>query len=166
MAIPVLPQVPDKHLKIIGQIAAVWSRTEYAIQRLVVELATDDLSGGMFLTQNLGYQSRIDLLRVYASGFKELNPDQVRAWNKMLDNLTAAYGQRSKFVHGLWCEPNTAGEPTLMIFRVKSKLDLRKEAVPLSALSKTLDNILEAEAELIRVAKDYVDVDLKGPGLP
>ncbi|QQS12458.1 MAG: hypothetical protein IPK81_23790 [Rhodospirillales bacterium] len=136
--------LPPRHLELIGEIAVQWSFIEFLMLEAISEITEVDPTKGIFLTTNLGYQSRLSLLQVYGNSLKEKGMPEGAEFLKLLEALSQSYGIRNKYVHSHYLSNGIASDPTLSNVRLKGKLQIVEEAITVATLEADSDRLYEA----------------------
>jgi hypothetical protein len=131
----------DAHLRAIGAICVNWSVIEMAMEIAILGLYEIDTGRGLPLTANIGFQSRLALLRILATQGAIKDAENSKACTKILNRIADAYPQRNAAAHGLW-------EPT-KVPQVARRMSIRAKGARLRC---TNEPITVAELEDIAVA--------------
>src|SRR5205823_13129487 len=92
----------DNHLRAIGAIVVNWSGLEMLMELAILGFYDITLDRGLVLTSNIGFQSRLTLLRILATKGGIKDPTEAQACKQILNRLEAAYARRNAAAHGLW----------------------------------------------------------------
>ncbi len=94
--------ISDRHLRAIGLIAVIWSGIEQAMEIAICGLYSIDLNRGLVLTANIGFRSRVDLLRILAKNGAIRDKRDAAICLGLLTRIEKAYVTRNEAVHGGW----------------------------------------------------------------
>lgn len=137
--------ISTKHLELIGALAAQWTFLEYALLLAICEVTNPkEVPDGLFLGWNLGFWSRIDLLKVYANAIKQEHESEGARLNAILQRIGEVYALRNKYVHGLWITNGKPNEPHLINLRLKGKLALSNDQITTTQMTNDANEIWEA----------------------
>jgi hypothetical protein len=139
----------DGHLRAIGRLIVLWSNIEAAMEFAICRLYSVDPTRGLVFTANIGFQSRVAMLRIAANGGAISEPARAVACLSLLKRVERAYPLRNNVAHGLWA--GTA-DPT-----VARHMTVRAKGNQLRCISETRTTIeLEANADQLGVvAADF-----------
>lgn len=142
--------LPDEHMRLVGIISAQWEVIELTMEQAIAEISEHEFIRIAVLTTNIGFQSKSDLILMYARPFQDTDPQTWKAFTKNMDRLRAAYAERNKYVHAVW-EPGQDGEPPVRasVRTSGGKLSIISEPVPIEALNAAAQQIWNA-GELFR----------------
>jgi hypothetical protein len=134
--------VSDEHFRTIGEIVVIWSRIEMAMEVAICGLYEINPDRGLALTTNIGFQSRIALLRILAK--RGAVTDRVVAGDllKLLTRIEQGYAARNAAAHGVW---SGTADPTVarrMSIRARgSRLACADDLVTVVELQRTADEL-------------------------
>lgn len=148
--------VSEAHLRAIGGIVVCWSHIEMAMEVAICGLYEISPDRGLVLTSNIGFQSRIILLRVLATRGATADKGIASALTALLARIEAASADRNAAAHGTWsgtADPDTARR---MAIRVRGNrlrcVDDRIEIAQLEATLARIDRLrLDFATQLVRL---------------
>lgn len=150
--------LPDEYYRLIGIIAAHWERLDFILGIAVAELGTHDHLDVALLIENIGFNSKIDLIMVHLRNAFEGYDDEVfLALKSPLEGVKTAYGLRNKYVHARWIKPPKEGDlPLRSVLRTKNgKLSLGNEPTGTAELVKAAQDIENATGALINTYQRF-----------
>lgn len=134
--------ISDEHLAAIGAIVVVWSRIEMAMECAICGLYDVNLDRGLVLTSNIGFRSRVTLLRILAMRGGIKNEDAAEDLRKMLTRIEEGYADRNSAAHGWWSGTAHPKIARRMSIRAKgNKLVCADDKIPISQLWETRDRL-------------------------
>lgn len=143
-----LPPISDPILRNIGLIAALWSALEVQLEFAILRHQEIDLSTGMLLTTNLGFQSKIYLLTTFANEGGIQPESEAKALLKLLSRIHAAYADRNLVVHSVWTATDDANIARCRGIRTRGKLRLLDEPMSVDRLAEIADVTRQIGADL------------------
>ena len=137
--------ISESHLREIGAIVVIWSHIEQAMEVAICNLYDINVDRGLVLTSNIGFISRVALLRILARRGaikdKELAADMV----EILKRISDGYSERNAAAHSVWSGTSDASVARRMSIRAKGdRLRCSNDLFhvdQLSALSGKLDKL-------------------------
>lgn len=149
-----LSPLGDAHLRAIGAICTNWSVIEMGMELAILALYKIDTGCGLPLTANIGFQSRMALLRILATQGAIKDPNEAKTCTKILNRIEAAYPLRNAAAHGLWEPTKVPQVARRMSIRVKgSRLRCTNEPVTVAELEETALMLLDLHGEFIDLMK-------------
>ena len=94
--------ISDEHLRAIGAIVIAWSQVEMTMEIAICGLYRIDPDRGLVLTANIGFQSRVSLLRILAKRGAIKDRETTAAALKILTRIEEGYAKRNSAAHGVW----------------------------------------------------------------
>jgi hypothetical protein len=90
----------------VGLVAAEWSRVERLLAILIFLAIDVEPAKGEFLLANLGFQSRLHLLRAELHIFREIGAPQqtLSEIDRAIKDLDALYPKRNEYVHSFYID--------------------------------------------------------------
>lgn len=147
--------ISEAHLQLIGSVVAVWSAIEMNMEITICGLYDINTDRGLVLTSNIGFQSRVSLLRILGKrgGIK----DSVLAeqFLKLLTRIEAGYAERNTVAHGVWM-----GTPDPQIAR---RMSIRAKGDRLRCIDEqvSVEQLVEVAERLDDLRRDFVALTLK-----
>jgi hypothetical protein len=92
----------DEHLYAIGGIVVIWSHIELAMEVAICGLYDINIDRGLVLTANIGFQSRVSLLRILATRGAIKDKATAADLLKLLARVEERYAERNAVAHGVW----------------------------------------------------------------
>jgi len=147
-----LSPIGDAHLRAIGAICVNWSVIEMGMELAILGLYEIDSRRGLPLTANIGFQSRLALLRILATQGAIKDTDEAKACTKILNRIEAAYPKRNAAAHGLW-------EPT-KVPQVARRMSIRAKGARLRCTNEpvTVAELEEIATMLLVLHVDFADL--------
>jgi hypothetical protein len=134
--------ISDEHLSAIGAVVVVWSLVEMAMETAICGLYEISTDRGMVLTANIGFRSRVDLLRILATKGAIANADHARDMVEILSRIEKGYAERNAVAHGWWSGTRHPKIARRMSIRAKGRrLVCSDEKVPIGQLLATRDRL-------------------------
>ena len=144
----------DNHFQVIGMILVLWSYIEMAMECAICRLYDINMDRGLVLTSNIGFQSRVSLLRILAKRGAIEDAEAAKECLSLLSRIEKGYADRNAVAHALWSGTDDPAVAQRMAIRAKgSRLRCIQEPVHLSELADTLarlDTIRREFAALMR----------------
>jgi hypothetical protein len=146
--------VSDGHFRAIGAIVVIWSRIEGMMEFAILGLYDFNLERGLVLTANIGFQSRLTLLRILALRGAITDKVLARTMVKMLERIEKAYPERNNAAHSVWSgtsDPNVADR---MSIRVKgNRLKCAHDPVTVDQLRAVTDRLDDLRIDFSRMLR-------------
>jgi hypothetical protein len=145
----------DRHLRAIGLVAVIWSGIEASMEIAICGLYGIELGSGLALTNNIGFQGRVGLLRILADGGAIKDAREAQRCRTLIKRLEKAYLTRNEVLHSLWApSKDRPGSARRMSIRARGR-QLRAEATDLTA--EDLEDIARRLGVLSRDWRDLLD---------
>ena len=142
------PPLSPPILQNIGLIAALWSALESQLEIAILRQQEIDLPTGMVLSANLGFQSKLYLLRTFANEGGVEPVSEAKELLNLIQRIQRAYRDRNLIVHSVWAateDPNIARCKGL---RVRGKLRIIDEPISVDRLADIANMIRQIGADL------------------
>ncbi len=134
--------LPDEHMRLVGIIACHWECLDLTIQRTIAEVMQHKFERVALLTENLSFNSKMDLLTGYVRMLKPLAPTFWDEYTSIQRSVIEAYGTRNSYVHARWKQCTPPETPTRVVVRIKGgKLRIEEVAAPQENLEKAAQSI-------------------------
>ena len=134
--------ISDEHLTAIGAIVVVWSLIEMAMETAICGLYEINTDRGLVLTSNIGFQSRVALLRILAMRGGIKDPNAAEDLKKMLARIEEGYAARNSAAHSWWSGTAHPKIARRMSIRARgNRLVCASDKVPVSQLFATRDRL-------------------------
>ncbi len=135
--------ISDAHLRAIGAICVIWSTIEMAMELAILGLYQIDHDRGLPLTSNIGFQSRLALLRILAMRGAIKDQTEAKACEDILNRIEKSYPKRNEAAHGLWAPTKSPYVAQRLAIRAKgNRLRCLKEPVTAAELEETAGSLL------------------------
>ncbi len=92
----------DEHLRAIGLVTMLWSHIERALEATACHLYQIDLNRGLVFTANIGFQSRVAMVRIPAIHGAITDATLQAECLRLLRETETAYPLRNDVVHSIW----------------------------------------------------------------
>lgn len=113
-----------------------------------------DTGRGLPLTANIGFQSRMALLRILATQGAIKDPDDAKACTKILNRIEAAYPLRNAAAHGLWEPTKVPQVARRMSIRAKgARLRCTNEPITVAELEETATAFLDLHSDFVALMR-------------
>jgi hypothetical protein len=146
--------ISDAHLRAIGAICVNWSVIEMGMELAILCLYDIDRDRGLPLTSNIGYQSRLALLRILATQGAITDPIEAKACTDILTRIEQAYPKRNEAAHGLWKATKVPQVARRLSIRAKgNRLRCTNEPVAAAELEQTASMLLDLNADFLALMK-------------
>ena len=133
--------IPPKIREGIGIIAAEWSMLEATIESTLWSIAKLDARLGATITTHAGFRNCRDaLLALIRDRFPNC-PEIDELGKLMTDDLNKLYGERNRYVHGIWDHDTLEGGARLLIFSARGKVKSDEKDVTCAELLTTANKI-------------------------
>jgi len=147
--------VSDHHLRAIGAVIVNWSMLEIIMETAILGLYEITPDRGLVITNNLGFQSKLTILRILALNGAIKDKDQARKWTALLQRIELTAPKRNHIAHGIWGGSQVQGIATRHSISVRGKrLRTKVEKVPLSEIEGASNEILDLISEFRQLAQD------------
>jgi hypothetical protein len=134
--------ISDEHLCAIGAIVVVWSLIEMAMECAICGLYDINTDRGLVLTSNIGFQSRVSLLRILAMRGAVKDEATGEDLKKILTRIEQGYADRNSVAHGWWSGTAHPKIARRMSIRARgSRLVCADDKVPISQVLDTRDRL-------------------------
>lgn len=135
--------IPDEHMRMVGIIAAHWELIEVTLERTIAEIMDLDFNRVAFLTTNLGFQTKCDIILLHARPFKETHKPTWNRFTEAYEGLKKAQEIRSKFVHAVWCPGENDIPIRNAVLTTGKKLTVDEEPTQIEELYVAAETIWE-----------------------
>jgi len=108
-------------LQSIGRVAVAWSGIEAALEIAICGLYQIDFGRGLVLTANIGFQSRLALLRILAHGGAISDVAEAKTCLELLSAIEKGYAARNTVIHASWGPSKMPGRAKRLYIRAKGK---------------------------------------------
>lgn len=161
-----IPKLPDKHMRLVGIIAAHWEHAERVVERALAAIMKLEWDRVDMLLVNIPFRAKCDLITAHARVLEQRDPRTQKKssewveFNKTMDGLKAAYALRNKYVHATW----DATIPRKLIRRTLrtkgGRIDSGGEAVTVKEMERAAHIIVKATVAFVRWCRKY-DIELR-----
>lgn len=143
--------LPDEHMRLVGIIAAHWQYVDLMIQRAVAEVMNRTLDDVCVLTENVGFQVRMDILMAYARPARDEFKDVWEEFTAMSNDVRDANELRNTYVHAAWTfEPD---EP----LPVRHAIRVRRGRIDVEDLPVTADELADAADRIWKAGERFTN---------
>lgn len=157
-----IPHLPDKHMRLVGIIAAHWEHAERIVERALAGIMElDPLHVGMLMV-NIPFGAKCDLIITHARVLEQRDPKTKKRsaewdeFSKTFGAVREAYALRNKYVHATWDTHSAPRKLVRRTLRTKGgRLDIGGEAVSVKDLEKAAITIVKAAEGFGEWCKKY-----------
>lgn len=152
-----VPQFPDAFHHAVGQVVVFWAGIEAQMEFLILAHQEIRPETGLLLTANLGYHSKMDLLKLFLKDIPR--PADVGELKGLIERIGKAYPKRNGVAHAVWAPTKDDKVVMRMGIRTKGgKLATINELVPVDSIYDTADEIRIIGRDLDSFVRRYREV--------